>query len=73
MKPFIKKYKNDDTWKNIKAHNTNWRQITDHPYRALIIRDFMSGKNAQLSKINPQPDIKIYLYAHDLQKAIVNY
>ena len=33
----------------------------------------MSGKNAQLNKINPQPDIKIYLYAHDLQKAIVNY
>ena len=26
----------DITKENIKEHNTNWRQIPDHPYRILI-------------------------------------
>ena len=27
----------DVTKENTKEHNTNWPQIPDHPYRALII------------------------------------
>ena len=29
---------------NIKAHNTNWPQIPDHPYRILITAGSGSGK-----------------------------
>ena len=32
------------TKENIKEHNPNWLQITDHPYRILIIGGSSSGK-----------------------------
>ena len=50
-----------------KKHNPNWPQITDHPYRILIIGGSGSGNtNSLFNLISQQPDIdKIYLYAKD--------
>ena len=50
---------------NIKGHNPNWTEITDHPYRILIIGGSESGETSSLfNLINKQPDIvKIYLYS----------
>ena len=62
----------DDVVKeNTKEHNTNQPEITDHPYRILIIGGCRSGKtNSLFNLINQQPDIdKIYLYAKDLNEA----
>ena len=45
----------DITRENIKQHNPNWSQISDHPYRILIIGDTGSGKtNALLTLIKQQ-------------------
>ena len=42
----------------MKGHNTNWSQITDHPYRILIIGGSGSGKtNSLFNLISQQPDI----------------
>ena len=56
---------------NIKEHNPNWPQISDHPYRILIIGGSGSGKtNSLFNLTNHQPDIdKIYLYAKDPYEA----
>ena len=35
---------NDATKENIKEYDVNWPQISDHPYRILIIWGFGSGK-----------------------------
>ena len=44
--------------KNKTEHNSKWSQISDHPYRILIIGGSGSGKtNALLNLINNQPDI----------------
>ena len=62
----------DDVIKeNIKEHNPNWAQISDHPYGTLIIGGSGSGKtNSLFNLINQQPDIdKIYLYAKDPYEA----
>ena len=53
MNNTIKRYKmiNFDhvTKENIKKkHNPNWTQITDHPYRILIIGDYGSRKTNSL-------------------------
>ena len=50
---------------NIKEHNPNWPQITDHPYKTL------TGKtNALFNLISQQPDIdKIYSHAKDPHEA----
>ena len=57
----------DVTKENINEHNPNWLQITDHPFRILIIEDSGSGKTIFLfNLISQQPDIdKINLYAID--------
>ena len=58
----------DDVIKEyIKEHNTNWREIPDHPYKVLGIGGSGSGKtNALLSCINNEPDIdQTFLYAKD--------
>ena len=53
-----------------KEHNPNWSEISDHPYKILIIRGSGSGKtNSLFNLISQQPDIgKCYLYAKDLNK-----
>ena len=38
----------DDTKEDTKEHNPNWPQISDHPYRTLIIRSSGSGKTNSL-------------------------
>ena len=55
------------TSENKKEHNLNWRYISDHPYRILIIGGSGIGKtNALVNLINNQQDIdKIYLYPKD--------
>ena len=58
----------DVTKKNkIKEHSPNWPEISDHPYRILIIGG--SGtrkKNSLFNLISHQPDIdEIYLYVKD--------
>ena len=57
----------DNVTKNMKAHNPNWPQIPDHPYRILIIGGSRSGKtNSFFNLTNHIPDIdKIYLYIKD--------
>ena len=63
----------DDVMKeNIKDHNPNWLQITNHPYRILIIGGSGSGKtNALFNLIKIQDDDdysiinKIYLHVKD--------
>ena len=55
----------DDVIKeNIKKHNPNWPQISDHSYRILITEGYGSGKtNSLFNLINEEPDIdKTYLY-----------
>ena len=61
----------DATKENIKKHNPNWPQISDHPYRTLIVRGLGSRKtNFLFNFINDQLDIdKIYLYANDPYEA----
>ena len=61
----------DVTKENTKRHNTNWQQISNHPYRISIIGGFVSGKTDSLfNLINEKPDIdKIYLYGKDLFEA----
>ena len=57
----------DVTKENVKEHNPNWPQISDHPYRILIIGGSGSEKtNSSFNLINQQPDIdKMYFYAKD--------
>ena len=57
----------DVTKENIKKHNPNWPEISDHLYMILIVGGSGSGKtNALLNLINREPDIKKnYLYAKD--------
>ena len=59
------------TKEDIKEHNPKWPEISDHPYRILIIGGCGSGKtNALLNLINHEPDIdNIYLYVEDPYKA----
>ena len=42
----------DGTKENMKEHNQNWPQITDHPYRILIIGGAGSGKTISLFNLN---------------------
>ena len=55
------------TKENIKEHDTNWTQISDHPYRVLIIWCSESGKtNSLFDLVGRQPDAdKSHLYAQD--------
>ena len=57
--------------KKAKEHNPNWLDISDHPYRILIVGGSGSGKtNALINLINHETDIdKIYLYAKDPYEA----
>ena len=61
----------DVTKENMKQHNPNWPQISDLPYRILMIRDSGSGKTKSLfNVISQKPDIdEIYLLAKDPFKA----
>ena len=62
----------DDVVKeSVKVHNQNWSQISDHPYRILIIGGSGARKANSLFKlINQQSDIvKIYLYAKNPYEA----
>ena len=53
-----------------KEHNPNWPQISDHPFKILIIGCSGSGKKLLFNLINRQSDIdKIYSYAKDLNEA----
>ena len=48
---------------NIKEHNPNWPQISDYPYRILIIEGSGSGKrNSLFILISQQPDIVKFIY-----------
>ena len=59
------------TKEDIKEHNPNWPEVSDHPYRILIVRGSGSGKtNALFNLIDHEPHIdKIYLYAKDPYEA----
>ena len=61
----------DVTKENIKQHNPNWPQISDLPYRILMIGDSGSGKTKSLfNVISQKPDIdEIYLHGKDPFKA----
>ena len=42
----------------IKEHNPNWSEISDHPYKILILGGSGSGKaNALLNFENDEPDM----------------
>ena len=57
----------DVTKENIKKYNPNWPQISDHPYRILILGCPGSEKTSSLfNLINEEPDIdEIFSYAKD--------
>ena len=58
------------TTEDIKEHNSNWPEISEHPYRILIVGASRSGKtNALLNLINHEPDIDNFLYAKDPYEA----
>ena len=59
------------TKEDIKEHNLNWPEISDHPYRILIAGGSGSRKiNVLLNLIyNDYVIDKIYLYAKDLNEA----
>ena len=59
------------TKEDIKEHNPNWPQISDHPWRILIVQGPGSEKiNAFLNLVIHQLDTdKIYLYAKDRYEA----
>ena len=61
----------DDTKENIKEHNSNWPEISNHQYRILLIGSSKSKKaNSLFNLINQQPDIdEIYLCAKDPYEA----
>ena len=63
------------TKENIQEQNPNWREISDHLYRILIVGGCgCETINALLNLINHEPDIdKIYLYAKDQYKQNINY
>ena len=56
---------------NLKVHNPNWPQFSDHPYRILIIGGSGSRKtNSLFNLINQKPNIdKTYLFADDPYEA----
>ena len=56
-------------WKN--RPHPNWLQISNHPYRILIIGDSGSGKtNSLFNLTSHQPDIhKTYFYGKDPYEA----
>ena len=64
-------YFDDVTKENIKEHNPNWPQISNDPYKILIIGGSGFGKTISLfNLISYQPDInETYLYAKDPYKA----
>ena len=65
QKMIITKVNFDDiTKENIKEHNRNWSQISDHLFRLLAIGGSGSGKtNLWLNLVNHQTDIdKTYLH-----------
>ena len=46
------------TTEDIKEHNFNWTEISEHPYRILIVGGSRPGKtNTLLNLINHEPDI----------------
>ena len=51
----------DVTKENIKEHNTNWLQISDHPKRILIIGSSGSGKTNSLFNLINQHMLKIHM------------
>ena len=57
--------------KKVQKNSPNWRQISDHPYKILIIGGSVSGKtNSLFNLVSQQPNIdKTYLYAQDPYKA----
>ena len=59
------------TKEDIKDHNPNWPEISDHPCRILVVGGFGSGKtNTLLNLIDHEVDIdEIYLYAKDPYEA----
>ena len=61
----------DVTKENIKEHNPNWPQISDHPCRILISRGCGSEKtNSLFNLTNQQPDVdKKFLCAKDAYEA----
>ena len=66
----------DVTKENIKEKNSNWPQISDHPYRILIIGGSGSREiNSLFNLISQQLDAdKIYSYAKDpFRKENINF
>ena len=59
------------TKEDIKEHYPNWTEISDHPYKILIIGRSGSRKtNALPNLINNEPNIdKVYLYPKTPSKA----
>ena len=57
----------DVTKENIKEHNPNWSQISNHPYRILIIEGTRSGKTNLLFNLLSHTldiDARYWYYFH---------
>ena len=63
------------TKEDIKEHNPNWPEMSDHPCRILIIGDSGSAKaNFLLNLINHEPDIIKFIYVQKIHmKENINY
>ena len=63
----------DFTNENVKEHNSNWPQISDYPYRILIIEGSGSGKTNLLFNLITQQMVIDKIYPYEAKISMFNW